>query len=209
MSQNARRTKTQLFAGKVFTLTELLVVIAIIAILAAMLLPALKNARDMAKASTCMNNLKQNGLGGFMMYAQDYNEYVVQTDGNHSWGFFYDDTVPPRIVTVNGVGRWEHLGYLTSRTQFRCPTALPETLWTGGSTWTPDSWYIYGIMNYTSMPEEVQANTPNLGTGGVCHLLLRKMEDPSRFIGLTDSINPFNVQLQTVNFDNCGTMSYF
>lgn len=61
-----------------FTLIELLVVIAIIAILAAILFPVFAKAREKARQSSCLSNLKQIGLG-FMQYAQDYDE-TMPTD---------------------------------------------------------------------------------------------------------------------------------
>ena len=94
---------------KGFTLIELLVVIAIIAILAAILFPVFAQAREQARRSTCLSNLKQNGLA-MLMYTSDY-----------------DDTLPS--VTIS----WWCAGTVSrdfdSGTNLRMTSKNPPTSW--------------------------------------------------------------------------------
>jgi len=94
-----------------FTLIELLVVIAIIAILAAMLLPALAKAKDRARRVNCMSNCRQLGLGS-QMYASDFNGHLV-----------IDTRGQPANTWLNGVDdlAWLHPTYVPNVNAFLCP----------------------------------------------------------------------------------------
>src|SRR5687767_14935753 len=75
------------FAG--FTLIELLVVVAIISVLAAMLLPALKNAKGKAQQAACINNLRQINMA-FRLYADENNDTIppVSNGPNSYWNHY-------------------------------------------------------------------------------------------------------------------------
>lgn len=88
---NIRFQKKQLQNPKGFTLIELLVVVAIIAILAAMLLPTLSKAREKARQSVCMANMKQLLLT-WKFYIDDYDGYLPVCEPYDVWGYYQRTT---------------------------------------------------------------------------------------------------------------------
>ncbi len=96
--------KTRRFNG--FTLIELLVVIAIISILAAILFPVFATAREKARQTGCMNNLKQIGLAT-VQYSNDFDEMMLSaTINGHSW----DEIVMP-YVKMGSLGNSKNNGW--------------------------------------------------------------------------------------------------
>ncbi len=195
-----------------FTLIELLVVVAIIAILASLLLPSLGAARDRARATACINNLKQYGLA-HQLYVDSHDNHVVPqfryapSNRHHNWGLLISEELDQAYAGTDWSTRHYSQGPTAKAgTVHICPSeryvngapadlpiSLPEALGgigygarsTGGSY--PWKYYFstYAVNQY--IVTDAWLTAPATGSGGWTYSDRAGVPTLDRFVNATDT----------------------
>ena len=177
---------------RIFTLIELLVVIAIIAILAGILLPALNQARDKARAVTCKNNLKQCSMSA-TMYRNDNREILPAVyyakkiaSGKRLWGHSL-------------CGRYEDAVIGTQYLDWKLLTCPVTDLTATGSGLTGYGYFVYWEGDSANLQKRIELCGPGNSGGSYgsktkySYVLFSKLKRPSATIELIDSGYDFTV----------------
>ena len=172
-------------SSNAFTLIELLVVIAIIAILAALLLPALARAKQKAKQTACLSNMRQIGMGT-TMYAHDFSDFLP-------YGYAY--TWPGQTLLY----WWQDFcrPYMKTEKVYSCASALRHNTWTDkrppGTPNVLTNDYVCnpqgGVFYMTGKREWVGANGPFINNWDNPSRRLSEIQDTTGTIAICDARN--------------------
>jgi prepilin-type N-terminal cleavage/methylation domain-containing protein/prepilin-type processing-associated H-X9-DG protein len=173
---------------RAFTLIELLVVIAIIAILAAILFPVFAQAREKARATSCLSNLKQVNTA-FQMYLQDYDEVMVITMAQNTATSGFSPQWWSKLTEP----------YIKNWQIFRCPSSPDgRGIWGSGPFAWWANWSRFGTIGY---------NYLGLSTWWDCFdsigVALAAVDKPASTVSFTDS-NLQNSTQQTYTNNGVG-----